>query len=76
MRKPWNGKLSKFGKFCKDHELNREKLAKDLGVTPSYISMLAHGKAKPGGALAVEIQRWTAKNVGEKSAFLPENWYA
>ncbi len=74
MRRPWNGKLSKFGKYCKDNELSREVLAKALEVTPSYISMLAHGKAKPGGRLAVAIQKWTEKNVIAGS-FDCESWY-
>ncbi len=76
LRTPWaGGKLSKFGKYCKDNALSRETLAKDLGVTPSYISMLAHGKAKPGGRLAVEIQRWTEKNPAVQTTFDPSDWY-
>lgn len=58
----WSGDLSLFGEYLKRHSVDRKKVADGVGVTPSYISMLAHG-AKPGFALALAIDRWTLANV-------------
>lgn len=59
----WAGELSAFGRFLKKHKLTRDEVAKGLGVTPSYVSMLAHGKASPGFKLAGAIAKWTKKSA-------------
>ena len=59
----WAGELSNFGRFLKRHKLARDVVAKGLGVTPSYVSMLAHGKASPGFKLAGVIAKWTKKSA-------------
>ena len=61
--KGWTGDLSRFGLYLKRHGIDRAKIAAGAGVTPSYISMLAHGKAQPGFRRAVAIERWTRLNV-------------
>jgi hypothetical protein len=61
--KGWTGKLSRFGLYLQRYGVDRSKIAAGAGVTPSYISMLAHGKASPGFRAAVAIERWTTKNV-------------
>jgi transcriptional regulator with XRE-family HTH domain len=63
-QKGWTGELAKFGAYLRAHKLDREAVAKALGVTPSYVSMLAHGKPKrPGFDLALKIETWTRENV-------------
>lgn len=70
--------LSKFGAFLTRHNLNRDAIAAPTGVTPSYISMLAHGKAQPGFRLAVSIENWTRQNLkdeaGNPSVFACTDW--
>jgi len=61
----WSGNLSKFGKYLKKHGLTRDAVAVGADVTPSYVSMLAHGKASPGFKLAARISEWTKKNAPE-----------
>jgi len=74
----WTGKLSKFGIYLQTHKLERDKVAKAAGITPSYVSMLAHAKATPGLALASRISAWTAAEVkdekGEPAPFRCEDW--
>ncbi len=65
--KGWSGELSAFGEYLKRHNVQRDAVAAGGGVTPSYISMLAHGKAKPGFRLARAIELWTRENVTESS---------
>lgn len=87
----WGGELSRFGEYLKRHAVQRETIATGADVTPSYISMLAHGKARPGFALALRIQRWTLANVkhpdgsvddtgrtnaGQPAGFLCDDWEA
>jgi len=74
MSKSWGGTLGKFGQYCKKREIDREKLAKAIGVTPSYISMFAHEKATPGREAAVNIELWTEQEFGVKSAFRCRDW--
>lgn len=59
----WSGDLSLFGEYLKRYGVDRKKVADGVSVTPSYISMLAHGNAKPGFGLALAIDRWTLANV-------------
>ena len=77
-KKGWSGDLSPFGLFLQAHAVERDKIAKAVGVTPSYISLLAHGKAKPGLQTAIAIERWTRDNVqkdGRPVVFECEAWY-
>lgn len=64
----WGGNLSTFGRFLKKHKLTRDDVAKGLGVTPSYVSMLAHAKASPGFKLAGKIADWTKAKAPEEFA--------
>ena len=76
-KQAWTGELSLFGKYLKKHKVNRGTIAKGLGKTPSYISMLAHGKATPGFKLALEIEKWTRENVtshGHASPYKCTDW--
>lgn len=68
----WGGELVNFGKFLQKHDIPREDIARIFDVTPAYISMLAHGKATPGLALALNILRWTRKEGLPE--FGPEDW--
>ncbi len=68
----WTGKLSAFGRFLKTHALTRDAVASGLDITPSYVSMLAHGKARPGFKLAGAIASWTKSNAPE--AFPLDSW--
>jgi transcriptional regulator with XRE-family HTH domain len=61
--KGWTGKLGAFGLYLQRNNVKREAIATGSGVTPSYISMLAHEKARPGFRLALAIERWTLANV-------------
>jgi transcriptional regulator with XRE-family HTH domain len=73
----WSGDLSLFGEYLKRHGVDRKKVADGVNVTPSYISMLAHGNAKPGFSLALAIDRWTLANVkadGEPAPFTVYDW--
>lgn len=64
----WGGSLCPFGKFLQKIDIPRDTVAKLFKVSPAYISMLAHGKATPGLALALDIMRWTRKGA-EKGEF-------
>lgn len=66
------GNLSRFGEYLRAHSLDRETVAEVGDVTPSYVSMLAHGKASPGLKLARKIQRWTQAN--KPQAFTCMDW--
>lgn len=68
----WTGDLSAFGKFLKKHKITRDAIAVGLGITPSYISMIAHKKARPGFKLAEAIAKWTKFNAPE--AFPLDSW--
>lgn len=74
----WSGELSKFGRYLKVHKLEREAVAKGAEITPSYVSMLAHGKASPGFKLAARIEKWTSENVtgkdGQPKPFAMKEW--
>jgi len=76
--KGWAGKLSEFGEYLKKHGLDRDVVAGAAGVTPSYVSMLAHGKANPGFKRAVAIERWTHETVkdsgGRPAPFSCVDW--
>lgn len=78
-KKGWSGDLSEFGLFLQAHSVERDRIAKAVGVTPSYISLLAHGKAKPGLQTAIAIERWTRDNVtdteGRPLVFPCASWY-
>ncbi len=67
----WKGTLSRFGEYLQKHDVPRDAIAKGCVVTPSYISMLAHGKAKPGFGLARAIEAWTRANVVEAEGPAP-----
>lgn len=64
----WKGRLSKFGRFLKEHKIQRETVAKALDVTPSYVSMIGHGKARPSFRLAQKITEWTKKHAPKEFA--------
>ncbi len=68
----WTGKLSAFGRFLKTHKLTRDAVATGLEITPSYVSMIAHGKASPGFKLAGAIAAWTRANA--PAAFELADW--
>lgn len=55
--------------------MDRKKIADGVEVTPSYISMLAHGNAKPGFGLALAIDRWTLANVTSEGNAVPFTVY-
>jgi len=78
MSKPdWSGSLSKFGRYLKAHKIERETIAEGLDITPSYVSMIAHAKARPSFKLAMRIAVWTAKHVkkdGQPAPFPVESW--
>lgn len=74
MSKSWTGTLGKFGQYCKEHEIDREEIAAATGCTPSYISMFAHAKAKPGRDCAVNIELWTEQKFGKANAFRVRDW--
>lgn len=61
--------FTEFGKYLSVRQISYATVAQDLGVTRSYISMLATGKATPGLALAGEIEDWTQGEVTIRS------WY-
>lgn len=68
-----SAELSAFGKFLSTNKITRDQAAKDLDVTPAYISMLAHGKATPGLKLAMDIYRWSARKKAPE-AFSADKW--
>lgn len=68
----WGGTLGKFGLYCKDHEIDRDEMAKAIGVTASYISMFAHAKVVPGRKCAINIEVWTGIKFGD--AFRVIDW--
>ena len=75
--KGWTGKLSAFGKYLQKHEIGRETIAAAVEITPSYVSMLAHGKAQPGFGCALQIERWTTRTIkieGEPAPFRCGDW--
>lgn len=57
--------LSLFGDFLKRHAVSKQECAASLGITTSYVSMLARGAATPGLKLAGKIAEWSAKVDGE-----------
>jgi len=73
-KKGWSGDLSEFGVFLRDNAVDRHTIASAINVTGAYISLLAHGKAKPGLQTAVAIERWTRENVAGR-VFPCAAWY-
>lgn len=61
--KAWSGELSNFGRYLKQNDVERERVATLFDITPAYVSMLAHGKATPAFALARRISDWTKRGV-------------
>lgn len=61
-----------FGKFLEKHKVGYRDAAQALGVTSSYVSMLARGPTTPGLKLAVRISEWSTKKLGED--FAPGEW--
>lgn len=57
-----------FGKFLEAKQLDRRQVAKELQITPSYVSMLARGTATPAFKLAQRIAVWS------EGAFPLEAW--
>lgn len=78
----WSGNLSKFGEYLKVYSIDRDTLAKGVDITPSYVSMLAHGAATPSFKLAGRIEKWTRENAKKPKGvetsiprcFLMTNW--
>ena len=68
--------LSPFGEYLKTQGVDKKTAAKALDVTPSYVSMLAHGQATAGLKLALRVQKWTIETFGPTRVFRPEHWYA
>jgi hypothetical protein len=62
-KKSWSGNLSKFGAYLRDYKIDRDTLARGVDITPSYVSMLAHGAATPSFMLAGRIEAWTRENA-------------
>lgn len=54
-----------FGKLIDDLKLTYRQVAKELDVTPPFVSMLARGVATPGLAQALLLDDW-AKEHGRR----------
>jgi DNA-binding transcriptional regulator YdaS (Cro superfamily) len=50
-------KLSEY--FSTEPRGSKVEMAKYLGITATYISLLIHGKRRPSGAMALSIERAT-----------------
>jgi len=60
-------KLTKFGRYLKKQKLSTADAATALGLTRSYIHMLASGSATPGLKAATVIFKWSKGAIGFES---------
>lgn len=59
-----------FGTYLAKHSVSYVEASAALGITRSYASMLANGRATPGLELAGEIEDWSHGEVTMKSWYL------
>jgi len=68
------GKQTQFGKYLEGAGLSYEEAADALGITRSYVGMLARGDVTPALELAFKIADWArARGGGEVPA---DSWEA
>jgi len=63
-----------FGKFLVSCSITHAAAAQALGITESYVGMLARGGATPKLALAGRIEAWSRRFDHGKSVVTMQSW--
>jgi len=62
----------KINEYCKEKGLTQKTLAKELKITPAFLSQLINGHRNPSPAMALQIEQITKGAITRMELLYPE----